>query len=364
MENISAREGQLRRAAAGMAGLAIGDALGMQYETLTHEQIMGLTFDRGVQSFDSPGPKEGQRVFSEMSNLKVGDTTDDTQLARVIAESLIAKGDFDLEDLARGHVRAMDETSFGWGSSTKKSVQEIKLFLETNGVEGRSWNERASNESTKGTGNGIAMKVAPLVLFYLFRNGSVGPQLGDWVMQLAYLTHRDPRAGHAAYALAQTIAMAMWSPLTLEHDHSMRMLDITPIEVIAMNVRDLEKKYPAEKGMQLVSDQLFKIHGEQLLYNHNMHKLREEIGVSWHAVESVPFAIAIILRNLKDFRKGVLEAVNSGGDTDTIAAMVGCVLGILNPNDIPSEWLDFRPEYREIGNLGRKVAETASALRE
>lgn len=357
MENLRAAEWQLRQAESAMSGLAIGDALGMQYEILTHEQIMEITNGEGVKSFDSPGPRPDQRPFSEMSALKIGDTTDDTQLATIISKSLIENGSFDLQDVAKRHVDAMNQSSIGWGSTTKKSVKELEEYFLTSGNSGRRWDEKASNLNIKGTGNGIAMKVAPLVLFYLYQSNGKLDELGDWVMKLAFMTHRDPRAGHAAYALARTIVLAIHYPYLMDYNSCVLQQGIPPIDVIALNVHELEKRYPAAEGDVLISRQLSKISQLDLL--DDVDRLREEIGVSCHSVESVPFAIAVILRNLKDFRAGVLEAINSGGDTDTIAAMVGCVLGILNPQDIPEEWLDFSPEFREIGNLGRKLAEVA-----
>ena len=63
-----------------------------------------------------------------------------------------------------------------------------------------------------------------------------------------------------------------------------------------------------------------------------------ELGVGCPAYESVPFAICVALRHLDDFRAGVFEAVNAGGDTDTTASMVGAMLGArLGVDAIPED---------------------------
>ena len=54
--------------------------------------------------------------------------------------------------------------------------------------------------------------------------------------------------------------------------------------------------------------------------------------------------------------EGILEAVNAGGDTDTIAAMVGAMIGCnVGLEGIPEEWLRFRPEFQKALMLGEQL---------
>ena len=63
------------------------------------------------------------------------------------------------------------------------------------------------------------------------------------------------------------------------------------------------------------------------------------------ATESVIFAIAVILRNKNHFKEALLEAVNSGGDTDTIASIVGGFIGwTTGYSGIPDEWKTILPQ--------------------
>jgi len=50
-------------------------------------------------------------------------------------------------------------------------------------------------------------------------------------------------------------------------------------------------------------------------------------GTSCYCLESVPFAISVFFRHPTDFRAGIFEAVNAGGDTDSNASMVGALIG-------------------------------------
>lgn len=69
----------------------------------------------------------------------------------------------------------------------------------------------------------------------------------------------------------------------------------------------------------------------------------------------------------EDLEKAVRLAVESGGDTDTVAAIVGGVLGArLGPSSVPTEWTDRMVEWpRSIGwmrNLARGEAREPFAL--
>ena len=87
----------------------------------------------------------------------------------------------------------------------------------------------------------------------------------------------------------------------------------------------------------------------------NISSLIVELGTSCQAIESVPFAIAVFCRNPINFRAGVLEAVNAGGDTDTIASMVGALIGANNGLDsIPKEWQEFNQTFVQARQLGLK----------
>jgi ADP-ribosylglycohydrolase len=81
-------------------------------------------------------------------------------------------------------------------------------------------------------------------------------------------------------------------------------------------------------------------------------ELIKRVGTSCFALESIPFSIAIFLRNLTDFRAGILEAVNCGGDTDSNASMVGAMIGAnVGLKGIPKEWLEAVPDCQEALQL-------------
>lgn len=64
-------------------------------------------------------------------------------------------------------------------------------------------------------------------------------------------------------------------------------------------------------------------------------------GVSGYIYDTVPVALSVCARHRDDFRQAVLDVIGLGGDTDTVAAIVGGVIGArLGEGGIPGEWVD------------------------
>jgi ADP-ribosylglycohydrolase len=57
--------------------------------------------------------------------------------------------------------------------------------------------------------------------------------------------------------------------------------------------------------------------------------------------DTVPLALWLALSHLDDYETAILMAVRAGGDTDTVAAMVGGILAArLGTAAVPGEWLN------------------------
>lgn len=70
------------------------------------------------------------------------------------------------------------------------------------------------------------------------------------------------------------------------------------------------------------------------------YRVVERIGAGWVAEEALAISVYCALV-AEDFRKGVLLAVNHGGDSDSTGSIAGQVLGaMLGVDGIPAEWLD------------------------
>lgn len=334
-----------------LLGVAIGDAMGMPWEIMTHEEIFTATKGSGVTNFVDPV----QRKIKETMHLKAGDTTDDWQLTAANARSLIRYGGYNHVGCAGEHIDESRKSRFGWGKTTQVSIERIAdLWRNTPSAE---WKARGgfqvpeaqpikSEYSGVGCGNGVAIKIPPIALFrYLHDGGMNAEGLWETVRLHGSMTHSDIRASIAAYALALTIQTAI-DPNYRTQKYILKFL----YEACTM----VEARY--SKYDLNVSDVIAMIRKDDLRILNDPDQLRSVIGTGCLSLESVPFAIATYLRNPQDFRAGVLEAVNAGGDTDSTASMVGGLIGANCGLDaIPQEWRTFRPEYETAVKLGAEL---------
>ena len=82
---------------------------------------------------------------------------------------------------------------------------------------------------------------------------------------------------------------------------------------------------------------------------------------------NIPFTVLALLSGGGDFGKTICDAANCGMDTDCTAATAGAILGILNPDGIPAEWLapvGHKLIVRESAVRGLRFPETIEAFTE
>ncbi len=315
-----------------LMGAAIGDAMGMPVETLWTEQILERTNGHGITGFHKPL----QQRIKDTKDLKPGATTDDWQLTRAVARSLIrTRNKFRMFDCATEHVREYNKSLFGWGKTTTAAILDIK--------EGRRNLDQPPHDlgPGKGCGNGIVMKVAPIgIVTAVQRYDDI--TLWNMCRSLGSMTHPDIRASIAAYPVALFVSHLLKDQITDVTDQALLLRAISDTEVI-------EVKSVAGHD---VSERLSKLE----FACDSAENLRKTVGCGFHAVDTVAFTIGTFLRHPTNFREGVLEAVNAGGDTDTNASVVGALIGAnCGLEAIPAEWRNFNPAFAEALELGTKL---------
>lgn len=351
-----------------LCGVAIGDAMGMPFEMMTPSEIFFATGGQGVTNFSHAV----QRTITGTGQLRAGEITDDFQLTRAIARAIIKSGKLDSMAIAREHVVEFNQSTLGWGKSTKSAIEAMRDHFN-------AWDKNNQNselgymqslideaiKDTPGTGNGVAMKSAPIAIFHI---GFIDyDYLFDNIVMIGKLTHRDPRASYAACAVAGIIKDALESNqlITTHRSVSVNMkliCKLTELEIMRSNSRS----YRDFSGDSFVS-RLINIFSTDIIdCSLNQIKVPAElikrVGTSCFALESIPFSIAIFLRNLTDFRAGVLEAVNCGGDTDSNASMVGAMIGAnVGLEGIPKEWLEAVPACQEALQLAEGIYQVLEA---
>lgn len=316
-----------------LMGVALGDAMGMPWETMSRRHILRVTDGVGVTGFVDPK----QRTSSDTAHLKAGDTTDDTQLTVAVAESIIRKRAFVAEDMAQAHVQAYHSSAAGWGDTTKQAMQEFDLWTTSHGQRGRKPWTAATNSSR---GNGVAMKVAPLALFHQRKEPR---HLLEDVQNLGRMTHGDSLAWITAYAVALII-------------NDVTQTGECEFARLVPRIRYTEGKHGGARHVTHEFSRRLDTMNGPYFHNASTDDLLLTTGCGFDAIESVSVAIACAMRHLDDPRAGLLEAINCGGDTDTNASMAGAILGARNGIEgWPLEWRTFRPEYASTLDLAQRL---------
>jgi ADP-ribosylglycohydrolase len=151
MKNEMKRTGEML-----LPAIAYGDAAGVPVETKSFHYIAENhgRMDHLIEATDN--------IYFK-GEYPVGTTSDDTQLSVAVTKALLRSNGYDLRAIADEHIAAYHETpeyimqsgrikKLGWGASTADSVRRL--------IDGVSPRESGSKE---GTGNGVLMKMAPLV---------------------------------------------------------------------------------------------------------------------------------------------------------------------------------------------------------
>jgi len=303
-----------------LLGTAVGDALGLPVEALSRRRQHRL-----YQKI------EGHRfVFGH------GMISDDTEHSCMAAQALIVSAG-DPVVFAR---------SFTWklrwwllsfppatGFATLRAV--VKLWLGFSP-------ERSGVFSA---GNGPAMRSAILGVAC----GCDLKRLRKLVRASTRITHTDPKAEWAALAIAWAGHVAS-SACRVEAGDFLSGLRMALGEdaVDAAELLSLLERAAASAIRRETSETF-------------ADSLGLETGVSGYCHHTVPVVIQAWLRRPEDF-SAVLEVIRCGGDTDTVAAILGGLIGAHTGRDgIPRRWIDGLWEWPRsaqwISKLGERLAE-------
>jgi ADP-ribosylglycohydrolase len=307
-----------------------------------------------------------ERRVPDTRDLPAGATSDDSQLANAVADALIQAGDYDHELMVLHHLYALWHDVAGWGGTTKRSLYEIDKWYRAARcgiIKPPDFKKKLKNAelwakaqprnplhparfAPQSRGNGVAMKIAPLALFLGARYGSRPFASGtalDLVLDFGRITHEDPISSISGYAVASVI----------------RDL-VNGIEAQYAYLKMKERVAEAESKLRLLH------HGDDRfsLALHNAFTLSIDPEALWtfgshgrsDALASVAMAIGIWYRHCEDPEPtaAVLEAINAGGDTDTVASMVGAMMGAASdePDWWPKAWIS---SLKDGGSLARTL---------
>lgn len=287
-----------RSAAIGcLLGTAVGDALGLPCE--------GLSRSRQLRMFPS---LDRYRFF-----LGKGMCSDDTDHACMVAQALAYS-----EGSPRRFVASLGWRLRFWllglpagiGFATLRSI--LKLWLafppQFSGV--------------RSAGNGPAMRSAFLGVCLADDDAA----LVQHVAASTAITHRDPRAECGALAVALAARASMRGTAAAGYLADLRRF-LAPFSAAGKELLELAERAAASAAR-----------GESTAaFADSIGCAR---GVSGYMYHSVPVALHAWLSSPYDFASAVTAAIRCGGDTDTVAAITGAIVGAgVGKNGIPERWL-------------------------
>jgi ADP-ribosyl-[dinitrogen reductase] hydrolase len=251
------------------------------------------------------------------------DLTDDTQLTLATCESIVECGRIDPEHLASNFLRWFVEGRIqGIGASTLKAMRDL--------ASGTHW-ALAGNRGEYAAGNGAAMRIAPLA----FLLDPASPEDRTVIRDVCRITHHNDEA----YIGALAVVLALRSVITGSWFEDRSFLGVVQSSLPDSAVRDrIEELFPLQIPAAEVAS-LF--------------------GASGFVVDTVPLALycsqSISAHPLPVVLARTIEA---GGDTDTIASIVGQLAGaVLGASGIPREHLANVSGVEEVVHISERFAE-------
>jgi ADP-ribosyl-[dinitrogen reductase] hydrolase len=278
------------RVAGALIGSAVGDALGAPFEFGPPGQ------------FTARFPTEARGVATEMCGggslgREPGEFTDDTQMALLLATSLVQQGELDEADVF-ARFRA-------WAQAEPPDIgNQTRAVLGS----GRPWDVAAAEHAARSghaAGNGSLMRTTPAAIHFSRAGRDATMDAGR---RISALTHGDPSAGEGCAVVHELVRVALDGgdplaavPAALQH--------------VAPGHRD---RWATVLAPGWTPEQA-----------------TEGNGAVWPALGQAVWA----LRRGRSFAGVLRLVVDLGGDTDTVAAVAGGLAGaVYGIAGIPMRW--------------------------
>ena len=281
-----------QRALGAIVGSAVGDALGAPFE-------FGPA---GQYSARFPEPvigRIGEMIGGGGFGWARGEFTDDTQMAVIQAESILANGGIDGADLFQ-RFRVWARGAADVGIQTRSVLSS-----------GLPWDEAAADHMQRnprsGAGNGSLMRSTPTAVH--FARTSIDETIAA-AQATSAVTHGDPAAG--------------WG--TVLHHLMVRaaLLGEDPFAALADGLEML----PADQDR----------YRRMLATDWTPASPEVPNGSVWGCLATAVWAV----RTTTTFPDAVIAAIEVGGDTDTVAAVAGGLAGAMyGIQAIPSRWTPY-----------------------
>ena len=320
------------RAYGALAGLALGDALGMPTQAMSPAQIRAV-YGRIT------GLVDGDASQPYAPGMSAGSVTDDTEQALLIASLLVRGRGSSSGRVALGAVEfahallAWEDSMIRRGSldllgpSTKAALERVRAGEDPLTVGG------------EGTTNGAAMRVTPIGIAM----PTADPEaFADSVWSSCQVTHATRQGFQSAALVAAAVSLGIdTARSTSPNLRGLLWKAVTYVDSLPERgawTPDPDVVAATRRAMQLAANPA----------SSSLECLVEQVGTSVASAQAIPMAFALLARDPSP--QALLDAANLGGDTDTIGAIAGAILGaVLGVEVLPADSLSMIEEVSHLG---------------
>lgn len=282
-----------------LVGHVIGDAIGTPVEFFMRKYL------------------QENKVTEMLGNIgqhsePVGAWSDDTSMELALIDSIINTKKIDYNDIMNNFLLWIEKGkytptnhAFGVGRCCLKAIYNYKKGTKP---------LECGNLEEQHMSNGSLMRILPIAL-YSYSKRIPLEEIEKITKDVCSLTHRQDAVQLACYMYVMFI---------------IDLLNGLDKETAYLNLRTRNYNYKKE-SLQLYSR----------LINDDIRKLTlDEINSSGYVVDTLEASLWCLLKN-NTYEDTIIEAINLGQDTDTIAGISGAMAGIIYGYDnIPQRWLD------------------------
>src|SRR5688572_165279 len=318
------------RALGCLKGIATGDAIGKQTETLSRAGVLRW-YPNGIHGFEgTPGTVIPRYAGNAKHEWRIGETTDDTEGTIAVARAILQDGTARHEAIGRELL------------TCRKSVHPGVKSL---------WEFHQAGDPARVTdrhdGCGAAIRVAPVGILYrshrldeivaAAREASVSTHGGALALAAAAATAAAVSAAIDGASPAETIELARYAAAQAERQRTGGACDT-------------------------FAEALRAVHADLC---HRGEFQPDELAATCFPNDPLTIVpLALTLGTVMESAEAaILLAANIGGDSDSVASIAGAILGARFPETVNDEWYTVVDEVNGYGDELPSLAEALSERR-
>lgn len=291
----------------GLMGFVIGDILGLPVKHKRREDLLLNPVTKMIED--------------KNNNLPIGTWSDVTSTMIATIDSINNKNMVDLNDIAANYIAFKNHASF---TPFNEVLGVDKVFYEAISLyeEDRDNPLKYGLDNDNSISSGSIVRVLPIA-YYAIENKLSDYEILKLVEELSAMTHKNEICIMACYIYVRYVIFILNGKDKLSAYNMVRCVDYSMFNI---NTQDIFKR--------IIKDDISK------------YKLND-IYSSDNVVDTLEATLWVVLKS-QSYKEALIGAINLGGNTNAIGALVGAVCGSIYGYDlIPLEWKEqiIRKEY-------------------